>query len=81
MAVIIALANQKGGVGKTTTAVNLGASLADLDQSVLLVDTDAQGNATSGVGIEKSTIEKDIYDVIVNEEPITEAILPTVHEA
>ncbi|GAK47619.1 chromosome partitioning protein ParA [Secundilactobacillus oryzae JCM 18671] len=80
MAVIIALANQKGGVGKTTTAVNLGASLADLDQSVLLVDTDAQGNATSGVGIEKSTIEKDIYDVIVNEEPITEAILPTVHE-
>ncbi|KRM59571.1 ParA family protein [Secundilactobacillus malefermentans] len=80
MAIIIALANQKGGVGKTTTAVNLGASIADLNQKVLLVDTDAQGNATSGVGIKKSTIEKDIYDVIVNEEPISEAILQTAHE-
>ncbi|PWF99745.1 ParA family protein [Levilactobacillus bambusae] len=79
MGVIIALANQKGGVGKTTTAVNLGASLADLGQKVLLVDTDAQGNATSGVGIQKSTINKEIYDVLVNEEPVAEAVLHTEH--
>lgn len=70
MADIIALANQKGGVGKTTTGVNLGAGLANLGNRVLIVDIDAQGNATSGVGIAKSAITKDIYDVLVNEEPL-----------
>ncbi|MCH5461650.1 ParA family protein [Lactobacillus sp. LC28-10] len=80
MADIIALANQKGGVGKTTTSVNLGAGLANLGNRVLLVDIDAQGNATSGVGIAKSSISKDIYDVLVNEEPIADVILHTSHK-
>lgn len=79
MGTIIALANQKGGVGKTTTGVNLGAALASAGQHVLLVDTDAQGNATSGVGIQKATIEREIYDVLVNETPIKEAIIHTDH--
>ena len=80
MAHIIAVANQKGGVGKTTTTVNLGACLANLGKKILIVDADAQGNATSGVGVQKAQVEKDIYDVLVNEEPITEAILPTKHK-
>lgn len=79
MGYVIALANQKGGVGKTTTSVNLGACLANEGQRVLLVDTDAQGNATSGIGIQKATIQKDIYDVLVNETPISEVILATNH--
>lgn len=77
---VIALANQKGGVGKTTTAVNLGADLATLGKRVLLVDADAQGNATSGVGISKADISKDIYDVLVNEEPIVNTIMHTNHK-
>lgn len=80
MGVIIALANQKGGVGKTTTTVNLAASLATKGKKVLIVDTDAQGNATSGAGIQKSTIEKDIYDVLVHDVPVTDVVLPTSHE-
>lgn len=80
MADIIALANQKGGVGKTTTGVNLGAGLANLGNRVLIIDIDAQGNATSGVGIAKSSITKDIYDVLVNEEPIKDVILHTTHK-
>ncbi len=80
MADIIALANQKGGVGKTTTGVNLGAGLANLGNRVLIIDIDAQGNATSGVGIAKSSITKDIYDVLVNEEPIKNVILHTEHK-
>lgn len=76
---IIALANQKGGVGKTTTGVNLGAALASMGKQILLVDTDAQGNATSGVGIQKASIEREIYDVLVNEIPIQDAILHTEH--
>ncbi|WP_165007397.1 MULTISPECIES: ParA family protein [unclassified Enterococcus] len=80
MAQIISVANQKGGVGKTTTTVNLGACLASLGKKVLLVDMDAQGNATSGVGIRKPDVSQDIYDVLVNELPIAEATLVTEHE-
>ncbi len=74
---VIALANQKGGVGKTTTSVNLAASLADLGQKVLLIDMDAQGNATSGIGIDKGQIKQDIYDVLVNEVELEDVILHT----
>ena len=80
MAQIISVANQKGGVGKTTTTVNLGACLASLGKRVLLVDMDAQGNATSVVGIRKPDVTQDIYDVLVNELPIAEATLVTEHE-
>lgn len=77
---VISVANQKGGVGKTTTTVNLGACLASLGKRVLLVDMDAQGNATSGVGIRKPDVTQDIYNVLVNELPIAEATLVTEHE-
>lgn len=74
---IIAIANQKGGVGKTTTSVSLGASLAYIGKKVLLVDIDPQGNATSGVGIEKADVEQCIYDVLVDDVEANEVILPT----
>ncbi|SEU08267.1 ParA family protein [Paenibacillus sp. NFR01] len=67
MSKIIAIANQKGGVGKTTTSVNLGASLATLGKRVLLVDIDPQGNTTSGVGVNKADVENCIYDILINE--------------
>ncbi|PEI86837.1 sporulation initiation inhibitor protein Soj [Bacillus toyonensis] len=67
MGKIIAIANQKGGVGKTTTSVNLGAGLAQVGKKVLLVDIDAQGNATTGVGIEKSELDQCIYNVLVED--------------
>lgn len=80
MSRIIAIANQKGGVGKTTTNVNLSACLAYLGKKVLTIDIDPQGNTTSGLGVNKSTVEKSIYDVIINEVPVKEAILHTDFE-
>ncbi len=74
---IIAIANQKGGVGKTTTAVNLGAALAELHYRVLVVDLDPQGNATTGLGINARSLESSIYDVILHDVPPEDVIEPT----
>jgi chromosome partitioning protein len=74
---IISVANQKGGVGKTTTAVNLGAALAELDFRVLVVDLDPQGNATTGMGISHRNVAGSIYDVIMNDAPIEDCVEPT----
>ena len=73
----ISLVNQKGGVGKTTSSINLSASLAVLGKKVLLIDLDPQGNTTTGVGINKGEIERSIYDVLIGECKITEAIIKT----
>jgi len=74
---IIAVANQKGGVGKTTTTVNLGAALAELDYRVLVIDLDPQGNATTGLGVEARNFEHSMYDVIMRDLPLEDAIEPT----
>jgi chromosome partitioning protein len=76
---IIAIANQKGGVGKTTTAINLGASLAAAEKRTLIIDIDPQGNATSGLGVPKEAIGRTIYDVLVASSTLDEAIVPQVH--
>ena len=73
----IAIANQKGGVGKTTTAVNLGACLAQKGKKVIIIDHDPQGNSTSGVGLKKNEIKRCIYDVLINETSLEQVLLQT----
>ena len=77
MAKIFCIANQKGGVGKTTTSVNLAAGLARIGQRVLLVDLDPQGNATMGSGIDKNALQSSAYEVLMGEAKLADAIVPT----
>jgi chromosome partitioning protein len=78
MARIIAIANQKGGVGKTTTAVNLSACMAAAGRRVLLVDLDPQGNATSGLGVDKAALEHTLYDAMTGHVPMSQVVIPTM---
>ena len=80
MGKVIVIANQKGGVGKTTTSVNLSACLGAAGKKVLVIDLDPQGNTTSGLGIEKDDVELSIYDVMINDEEICDSILKTEYK-
>ena len=75
---IIAIANQKGGVGKTTTSINLSACLAEAGKKVLVVDIDPQGNATSGLGVEKNELENTIYELFVGECELSDCLIENV---
>ncbi len=75
----IAICNQKGGTGKTTTTVNLAAAIAEMGKRVLIVDADPQGNATSGVGVNKNELEKSVYDLIMNRASAPEVLIPNVY--
>ena len=77
LAKVLAVANQKGGVGKTTTAINLAAGLALAEQSTLLIDLDPQGNATTGLGVEKTKLQRTIYHVLLEDLSIQEAVVKT----
>ena len=77
---IISVVNQKGGVGKTTTAINLGAYLADAGKFVLIVDLDPQANATSGIGIDHREIERGVYEAVLGQVRMREIVQPTAHE-
>src|SRR5690606_14453458 len=74
---ILAIANQKGGVGKTTTAVNLAACMAAAGKSTLLIDLDPQGNATQRIAVDKNAIQGSTYDVLVNDMTLAQAVMPT----